>query len=85
MELSATPITWCDNLSVAALTSNPVFHAHTKHIVIDAHFVCDHVLKHNLEVRHVPSGDQIVDCLTKKTRVPVLTFAEFAGGCWNII
>ncbi|KAM6576564.1 hypothetical protein CsatB_028401 [Cannabis sativa] len=63
--LSAVPITWCDNLSASALASNPVYHARTKHIELDIHYVRDKVLNKTLEVRYVPFADQIADCMTK--------------------
>ena len=56
---------WCDSISAAALASNPVLHARTKHIEIDAHFVRDQVLDKKLKVQYVPTTDQLVDCLTK--------------------
>ncbi|XP_060963442.1 uncharacterized mitochondrial protein AtMg00810-like [Cannabis sativa] len=63
--LPTVPITWCDNLSASALASNPVYHARTKHIELDIHYVRDKVLNKTLEIRYVPSADQIVDCMTK--------------------
>lgn len=59
------PILWCDNINARALAGNPVFHARTKHIKIDVHFLRDQVLNGALEVRYVPITNQLVDCLTK--------------------
>ncbi|KAM6555018.1 hypothetical protein CsatB_015780 [Cannabis sativa] len=63
--LQNTPIIWCDNMGASALASNPVYHARTKHIELDVHFVRDKVLAKALDIRYIPSHDQTADCLTK--------------------
>jgi hypothetical protein len=63
--LPCVPVTWCDNMSANALASNPVYHARTKHIELDVHYVRDRVLQHQLKVLCIPTSDQVVDCLTK--------------------
>lgn len=63
--LKISPVLWTDSMSATALASNPVFHARSKHIELDVHFIWDHIFSKRLEVRHVPSSDQNADCLTK--------------------
>lgn len=47
------------------MASNPVFHARTKHIELDYHFVWEKVSLGSHHVHYVPSVDQLADLLTK--------------------
>jgi hypothetical protein len=66
------PMLWCDNLGATYLSANPVFHARTKHIEIDFHFVREKVALGALHVRFIASADQIADVFTKPVTQMVL-------------
>lgn len=59
------PVLWCDNVSSLALASNPVFHARTKHLEVDYHYVREKVIRGELQVRYISTKDQVADIFTK--------------------
>ena len=63
--LSRPPVLWCDNVGATYLSANPVFHARTKHIEVDFHFVRERVALGALDVRFISSGDQLADIFTR--------------------
>uniref|UniRef100_A0A2N9EQM2 Uncharacterized protein n=1 Tax=Fagus sylvatica TaxID=28930 RepID=A0A2N9EQM2_FAGSY len=72
----STPRIWCDNISSISLASNPVFHARTKHLEVDYHYVRDKVVRKELEVCYISTTDQVADIFTKglsKSRFLLLT------------
>lgn len=54
-----------DNRSALTIAENPKFHSRVKHIDIRYHYLRDEVEKKNLEVRYVPSEENVADILTK--------------------
>ncbi|PHT35737.1 hypothetical protein CQW23_23437 [Capsicum baccatum] len=63
--LSNAPTLWCDNIGAAYLSINPIFHARTKHMEINFHFVRDKVARRDLSVKFISSKDQLADLFTK--------------------
>ncbi|XP_071680293.1 uncharacterized protein [Lolium perenne] len=75
VKLKQKPRLWCDNLGATYLSVNPVFHARTKHIEIDFHFVRERVAKNQLTISFISSKDQVADGFTKA--LPVKKLDEF--------
>ncbi|KAD7478433.1 hypothetical protein E3N88_01569 [Mikania micrantha] len=61
--IRTTPVLWCDNLGATYLSANPIFHARTKHIEIDFHFVREKVAQGKLFVQLI-STHEIADVFT---------------------
>ena len=68
--LPQPPLLWCDNVSALAIAINPVFHARTKHIEVDYHFVREKVLRRDVILNFISTHDQLVDLFTKSLPSP---------------
>ena len=65
VSIPAIPLLWYDNISAYHMAKNPVFHARTKHIEIDLHFIRDQVTRGKLQLQFIPTVEQPADLLTK--------------------
>ena len=50
ISISQPLVLWSGNLGAQALACNPVYHARTKHIELDVHFIRNLISEHKLEV-----------------------------------
>jgi histone deacetylase 1/2 len=71
--LSYVTTIWYDNLGATFLSSNLIFHARTKHVEVDYHFVRDRVAKREIQIRFISFTDQLENILTKS-----LSYSTFA-------
>ena len=55
----------CDNQSCIKMTENLIFHDKSKHLEIKYHFIQDMVQKGVVKLKYVPTGEQVVDVLTR--------------------
>ena len=91
--LRSPPTIWYDNLSALTLASNPMFHARTKHVEVDYHFIREKVTNRDIQLRHISTDDQLANLLTKALPSPKFTLLQsklmsssrhvFAGG-WKV-
>jgi histone deacetylase 1/2 len=75
VKLREKPCLWCDNLGATFLSANPVFHARTKHIEVDFHFIRERVAAKRLAINFISSKDQVADGFTKA--LPIKNLYEF--------
>jgi hypothetical protein len=77
VEVSDPIVIYSDNLSSIQLAKNPVFHARTKHIEVNYHFVRERVLSGEVELQYVPTDRQTADIFTKPLGLDKLR--QFSG------
>ncbi len=63
--MDAPIVIYCDNISSILLANNPVYHARTKHIEVQYHFIKKKILAREINLIHVSIEDQVVDIFTK--------------------
>ena len=62
-----------DSLSVIELANNLEYHAKTKHIDIQYHFIWEHVINNTIQLSHINTKKQLADILTKVLSRPIFT------------
>ena len=55
----------CDNTNAINISKNLIQHSRIKHIDIKHYFICDHILKGDIELEFVSTSDPLADILTK--------------------
>lgn len=58
-------IIYGDNQGAIALAKHPQFHSRTKHLDIQTHFVRENQAEGKVDLRYIPTDQQIADGLTK--------------------
>ena len=58
-------VIWEDNQGAIALAVNPEYHACTKHIDIQYHFIRECVENDRIKLEYIPTAEQLADALTK--------------------
>ena len=69
---------WTDSQSAIALARNPEHHARTKHIDIQYHFVREALQDKKIDMRYIPTENQLADGLTKP--LDTTKFESFVRG-----
>ncbi|QRV89310.1 Retrovirus-related Pol polyprotein from transposon TNT 1-94 [Ceratobasidium sp. AG-Ba] len=66
-----------DNQSSIALAKNPANHQNTKHIRVKYHFIREVIALRELDLKYIPTDDQVADVLTKP--LGCLKFTRFVS------
>ncbi|KAJ2929484.1 hypothetical protein H1R20_g7604, partial [Candolleomyces eurysporus] len=73
-------VLYCDNQGAIKLSTNPVFHAHTKHIDIHFHYIQQTITSRDLQLVYCPTDSMVADIMTKQlARVKFTQFRRAMG------
>ena len=78
---------WCDNQSAIHISKNPIQHQRTKHIDIHMHFIRQLIQDGVLNLKYLPTEEQVVDIFTKPLASPrflqlrLILGVKSLGGC----
>jgi len=61
----ALTILFCDNHGAISLAKTLRYHAKTKHVDVQLHFIQDHVKKGTINVEYCPTENMLADLMTK--------------------
>ena len=61
----------CDNQGAIALTKNPRYHARTKHIDIQYHFLGEDIESGSIQLTYYPTHEMVADIFTKPLPRPL--------------
>ena len=75
VDVRKATVIYCDNISAAYLSQNPVHHRRMKHVELDIHFVREKVALGQFRVLQIPTHHQLADIMTKG--LPTSLFTEF--------
>ncbi|RXW11548.1 hypothetical protein EST38_g14307 [Candolleomyces aberdarensis] len=76
----APTVLYCDNQGAIKLSTNPVFHARTKHIDIHFHFICQTITSHDLQLVYCPTNNMVADIMKKQLAcVKFMKFKKMMG------
>ncbi|KAJ2918787.1 hypothetical protein MD484_g1572, partial [Candolleomyces efflorescens] len=73
-------VLYCDNQGAIKLSTNPVFHARTKHIDIHFHFIRQIITSRDIRLVYCPTDEMVADTMTKPLgRVKFVKFRKMMG------
>lgn len=64
VRLPTPPTICCDNISAIYLASNPIYHALTKHVEVDYHFIRELVTSNSIIINCISKNNSIINCIS---------------------